>query len=216
MKKQYFYILFLCFLFPSIVFSQTDDFEKNNEITSNRSHNEIGFNLGYLITNLIRNEIPPTNFNDRNYLLSFKKFKQNNNYVRFGLSFDYRKPQNDNSSNQSLRGDFRIGYEHQILIYKDKFQINPGFDVALTYFQNRISSNFQQSSTKQEFIQIGPIPFVGFQYNLNPRIHLSTEFGFAFFFTERKNFFTATGFADGEGINILFQMPQEFILSVSF
>jgi len=202
-KKQIIYILVFIFS-PLFLFAQKEDV---------RIYKELGFNIGQLVTNLLRNELNPSDVGNRNYFLTYKKFIQNDIFVRYGLSLFYRGLRDDDENSISFRSDFRIGYEHHYL-FENGWQINTGCDLTITYSNSKIV--FFDDPTTQ--LLTGVVPFMGIQYNLNPRVHLSTEFGLGVFFLKQENLLDTTNFTlmNNSGILSKLQLPQELILSISF
>jgi len=205
-KKQFFYILFFFGLSVPIT-AQTDSFSKS----------EVGFNLGFLVTNLLRNETLPNRLEDRNFMLSYKKRSLKNTYFRYGISFFYNKSLLPGSSDdrKTTRAAFRIGYEYKFAFSK-KWTINRGTDVVAKYL------TFNQSFTEEKTrpVQVGLVPFLGIQYNINPKINLSTESGIGFFYVNNKNLLVPGVFSvdvvDGTGGRFTIFTPRELILSISF
>lgn len=179
---------------------------------------EVGFNVGFLVTNLLRNERPSNLQRGRNFMLTYKKHYLKNIYFRYGISFLYNKTFFDSNNNNDLKltqTDFRIGYEYKHRIDK-KWSINRGTDIITNYF----SLNRGSAEDNNRQLQIGLVPFLGIQYNINPRINLSTETAIGFFYVNNKNVFNSNLFfadrIDSEGTQITIFTPQELILSISF
>ena len=206
MKKQHFYIL-LFTLLPSSIFAQANTLP----------YQEVGFNLGFLVENLLRNEISPARIGERNFMLTYKKHSLLNTYFRYGLSFQFNKNKSDNDDPlKSFRTDFRLGYETKFQLDK-RWTINRGVDVVVNHF----STDNSFSDDKTKINQIGLVPFVGIQFNINPRVNLSTEAGVGIFYVNKQqnafifNLFS-TSRATGNGVLINIFAPRELILSVSF
>jgi len=205
-KKQFFYILFF-FGFSISIAAQTDSFPKS----------EVGFNLGFLVTNLLRNETIPNRLEDRNFMLTYKKRNLKNTYFRYGISFFYIKSfvPGNSDDRKTTRADFRIGYEYKYAFSKN-WTINRGTDIVAKYLT--FDQNFSEEKTRQ--VQVGFVPFLGIQYNINPKINLSTETGIGFFYVNNKNLLVPSVFTidvvDGTGGRFTIFTPRELILSISF
>ena len=204
MKKQFIYIVF--FFFPIVLLGQADYLPQK----------EVGFNIGYLVTNVLRNETSASTLGSRNFMLSFKKHYLNNAYIRYGLSFNFGKVNDDgNDPEKFFQTNFRIGYEYKYRFNK-RWNVNRGCDFMINYF----TSDFNFGSDKTKVISAGGAPFLGIQYNINPRVSLSTETGIHFFYVKQENAFEFnSGFLsefNGSGVDFRLFGPQELILSVAF
>jgi len=203
-EKQYFYILI--FFFPISTFGQIDF----------KPQKEVGFNIGFLVTNVLRNEPPLSTLGRRNFMLTFKKHYLNNSYFRYGLSMNFGKVTIGNDDPAKIfQSSFRIGYEYKFSFNK-KWHINRGCDVIVNYLLTDLSFNGDRSKD----ISAGVAPFLGIQYNINPRISLSTETGLNLFYVKQENLleinFGIPNTNDRSGVDFRLFGPQELILSVAF
>ena len=208
MKKQFFYILL--FFFPISLFAQTNSLPKKP-----LSFQEVGFNFGSLVTNLLQRESNLTELSRRNFMFTYKQHFLLQTYFRYGASFFYSKDNFNNNSSDDLkifRLDLRIGFERKYEFDK-KWSINRGIDLVTNYS----SFNQDSSNDKTTFFQLGLAPFLGIQYNINDRVNITTETGINFFYVVNNlNTFFVSGSNDGTGVQINPFTPQEIILSVTF
>jgi len=203
-KKQFIYILLLSF--PITLFGQVDYMPQK----------EVGFNIGFLVTNILRNEPPTSTLGTRNFMFTYKKKYLNNSYSRYGLSMNFGKITNGNNDPEKIfQSSFRIGYEYKFR-FNRKWHINRGCDAIINYF---VTDTFFNND-KTKVISAGIAPFIGIQFNINPRISLSTETGLNLFYVKQENSFDINpGFPNGfnfSGLDFRFFRPQELILSIAF
>lgn len=152
---------------------------------------------------------------NRNFTLTYKQHYLFQTYFRYGIGFSFNKLKNGSDDQKFLSTNFRIGFETKFRFDK-RWSINRGSDIVVTLFRG--DNNFFEEKTK--ITRIGFVPFFGIQYNINPRINLTTESGIGFFYINEKNSQLFTGFSinpvDRKGTQINIFAPQELILSIAF
>jgi len=141
----------------------------------NKRHIELGVNATSFVENFISfgsdvESVSPFTFH-------FKLIK-NNRGLRVNAGFNARVAQDDSNGFRefsSITNDLKIGYEKRTLASK-RWMVMYGVDAIVDYtFSKSLSINFEQVIVKNQRTGFGLSPFIGFAFNLTPKIYLSTE-----------------------------------------
>ncbi len=141
--------------------------------------NDVGFNTTFLLNGVFNSGQTP-------FTLMYKKYKDNNNPLRFGvrlnanLSDINEKSQSTYSNQSNLNFSAVIGKEFQKEINQNWVwyfggDIIPSFQY---YNSEYSSSNSYKQTTTDKRVGLGFMPFLGIRFNINSRLYLSTEFSF--------------------------------------
>jgi len=168
--KPFLVIIFLSF--GLAVFSQN---EINKEPTGKQL--EIGVDATSFVENFISFGSSVNALNP--YTFHLKLIKKNKG-LRIHAGFNAGAAQSETNGfteTSSFTSNLKVGYEKRTLISK-RWMALYGVDALVNYaFSNNLSIDFEQVTIKSQQIGAGLKPFIGFAFNITPKIYLSTEAG---------------------------------------
>lgn len=138
-------------------------------------HFEIGIDATSFVENFISfgsevNTLSPFAFH-------FKLIKKNRG-LRVFAGFNARTAQSNNNGfveSSNFVSNLKLGYEQRTLVSK-RWMVLYGVDALINYtFSQNLSISFEQVTIKNKRIGGGLSPFIGFAFNITPKIYLSTE-----------------------------------------
>jgi hypothetical protein len=174
---KHFIVLFFT-LFVAHLLSAQMDTSKRHEISLN--------------TQIVQNFIGNESF-QQPYTLMYKWKLQQKNVLRLGVggTFSREKAQEDGFADSETQLNYsidaRLGYERRILFPNAKTLAYFGGDVAFHYQGDEliIDSGFDKVSTLERTSGFGIGPVLGVQHHITPRLSISTEGAFYFFYKNK-------------------------------
>lgn len=211
MKPIFTIVVFLSLSFN--IFSQTDDTE------TQRKHIEVGVDASSFVKNFTSfgneagNTISP-------YTFHFK-LVNNINALRVHFGFNTAITQSDINGfteSNNILGNCKIGYEKRTLASK-RWMILYGIDGLINIQLNKNSSvSFEEVDIKRQDFGFGLSPFIGFAFNLTPKVYLSSEASLEGIYTTRKvqTIFSDPSIPDQTDFSNSFRISTKLPTNLSF
>lgn len=135
-----------------------------------------------------------TTFTDPPYVLTYRRFFNNNNAFRIGIggyAKDVNYTTNDSLSNNQISNSFNIGlgYEHYSYL-SERWNLYYGADLILRSYYNFSKSSItttREMEQTNKSIGYGVSPLLGVQFILNSRLSISTETSFDLTFSQNNS-----------------------------
>ena len=156
----------------------TKTYAQTTDTTKQRTIIELGMNVTSTLSSFLGSG---TNPSTDPYLVSLK-FVKNNQATRLAFDVDVNNKTEDDPNFGGKRKTydynlgFKVGYEKRIPMNKH-FGFYWGVDGILGYQNSKVDffSQFGQVTTNTKGFNVGAAPLIGFRYDINRRIALSTE-----------------------------------------
>jgi len=200
-------------------------YQSNAQMDTSKRH-EISLN-----THILQSILGDNENIQQPYTVTYKWKYNQQNAIRLGIggAFNQDKTQIDGFADSETRlsyaMDVRAGYERRIVFKKMKGFVYFGGDVAFNLEANEliVDSGFDKVSTIDRSWGAGLGPILGVQYYLTPRLSISTEGAFYFFYnkkTEAQLFENFPNFDDVinqvQGLELQQILPASIYLNYTF
>lgn len=166
------------------IFSQTTEEETKSK------HFEIGVNASSFVKNFIGLGNDSEISSSINPYIFHFKLVNNNKAFRAHLGFNSAISQIETNSfreSNIIIGNFKIGYEQRTMASK-RWMVLYGVDALLNIQLIKSSSvSFEEVDIRRQEFQFGLSPFIGFAFNLTPKIYISTEASLEGLYTTTKD-----------------------------
>ncbi len=163
--------------------------------------NEVGINMTSFVENILSfNGVEEGN---NPYLLTYKRYFNGFWVLRTGIGGNYRQTTEESdgtpgtSENSELDFAFRLGAERQYFL-NPRWMAYFGFDAVLWAESIRAENDddFDKVVTSTESLTFGPSPVIGIQFNITPRLNISTESSFSLFYRINNRKVTSESFPE--------------------
>ncbi len=166
-------MVFLFVIGPFVLYSQND----SNAVQNKKHKVELSLNITTTLSNSLGNNTSATLLADP-YLVGIKFQVKNNCYTRVGFNIKARSASENFGQRDVLENDYRVrvGMEWRIPVTKKIF-IYPGADLigGYNYSDVRTFDGMSRTQISSSQTAFGGGPIMGFGWQLNKRVALSTE-----------------------------------------